>query len=119
LTVDATRGPVLIYDAQCPFCRRWVARLKRWDRNDRIRLLPLQDPAAPAVAGRRREVLQQAAHLVREDGEVFSGARAAREALAYLPTGWLLRALARLPGVMALADRGYRWVARTWGPSHG
>lgn len=119
MTVEVARGPVLIYDAQCQFCRRWVARLKRWDRNDRIRLLPLQDPAAPAVAGRPREVLQQAAHLVRADGAVFAGARAAREALAYLPAGWLLRGLARLPGVMALADRGYRWVARIWGPVRG
>jgi predicted DCC family thiol-disulfide oxidoreductase YuxK len=119
LTVEVARGPVLIYDAQCQFCRRWVARLKRWDRNDRIRLLPLQDPAAPALAGRPREVLQQAAHLVRADGAVFAGARAAREALAYLPAGWLLRGLARLPGVMALADRGYRWVARIWGPVRG
>jgi len=109
----------LIYDAQCQFCRRWVARLKRWDRNDRIRLLPLQDPAAPALAGRPREVLQQATHLIREDGAVFAGAWAAREAFAYLPAGWLLRALARLPGVMALADRCYGWVARTWGPVRG
>ncbi len=117
--MEAARGPVLIYDAQCPFCRRWVARLKRWDWRDRIRLLPLQDPAAPTLAGRPREVLQQAAHLVREDGAVFGGAWAAREVFAYLPAGWLLRTLARLPGAMALADRGYRWVARTWGPVRG
>lgn len=110
------RAPVLIYDAQCQFCRRWVARLKRWDRRDRIRLLPLQDPAAPALAGRPAEVLRQAAVLVREDGEVFAGAWAAREAFAYLPMGWVIRTLMRVPGAMALADRGYRWVARTWGP---
>jgi predicted DCC family thiol-disulfide oxidoreductase YuxK len=114
--VEEAPHPTLIYDARCRFCRRWVARLKRWDRHDRIRLLPLQDPAAPALAGRPREVLQQAVHLVREDGLVFAGAWAAREAFAYLPGGWLLRALARLPGVMAAAERGYRWVARTWGP---
>lgn len=109
----------MIYDAQCPFCRRWVARLKRWDRSDRIRLLPLQDPAAPALAGRPREVLQQAAHLVREDGAVFAGAWAAREVFAYLPAGRLVRILARAPGVMALAEWGYQWVARTWGPVRG
>jgi predicted DCC family thiol-disulfide oxidoreductase YuxK len=117
--MDRARGPVLIYDAQCQFCRRWVARLKRWDRRDRIRLLPLQDPAAPALAGRPPDVLRQAAHLVREDGAVFAGAWAAREVFAYLPAGWLLRFVARVPGVMALADRGYRWVARTWGPARG
>jgi len=114
--MDPAGGPVLIYDAQCPFCRRWVARLKRWDRRDRIRLLPLQDPAAAPLAGRPVAVLRQAAHLVREDGVVFAGAWAAREVFAYLPAGWLLTVVARIPGVMALADRGYRWVARTWGP---
>ncbi len=117
--MDQARGPVLIYDAQCQFCRRWVARLKRWDRRDRIRLLALQDPAAPTLAGRPPEVLRQAVHLVREDGAVFAGAWAARETLAYLPAGRVLRGLARVPGVMAMADRGYRWVARTWGPVRG
>lgn len=114
--MDPARGPVLIYDAQCRFCRRWVARLKRWDRADRIALLSLRDPAAPALAGRSREALGQAAHLIREDGTVFAGAWAVREALGYLPGGRLLRALTHIPGVMTLADRGYRWVARTWGP---
>lgn len=112
-------APTLIYDADCGFCRRWVARFKRWDRHDRVRLLPLQDPAAPALARRPREALQRAAHLVREDGAVFAGAWAAREALAYLPAGWLPRALLHLPGAMALADRAYRWMARTWGPVRG
>lgn len=109
-------APILIYDANCGFCRRWVARLKRWDRQDRIRLLPLQDPTAPALARRPREELERAAHLVRPDGAVFAGAPAAREVFAYLPAGWLPRALLALPGVLRLAERAYRWVARTWGP---
>jgi predicted DCC family thiol-disulfide oxidoreductase YuxK len=109
----------LIYDAECRFCRRWVARLKRWDRRDRIFLLPLQDPAAPDLAGLPREALRQAAHLVREDGAVCTGAWAAREVLAYLPAGWLVRIVARVPGVMALADLAYRRVARRFGPVRG
>ena len=109
-------APTLIYDASCGFCRRWVARLKRWDRQDRIRLLPLQDPAAPALARRPVEELQRAVHLVRPDGGGFSGARAARELLAYLPGGWLLRWLLYFPGATLVGDWVYRWVARTWGP---
>ena len=117
MTVERSpSAPTLIYDASCGFCRRWVARLKRWDRHDRLRLLPLQDPAAPALARRPREELQRAAHLVRPDGGVFAGASAARELLAYLPAGWLLRAPLSLPGAMAAADFLYRWIARTWGP---
>jgi predicted DCC family thiol-disulfide oxidoreductase YuxK len=109
-------APTLIYDASCTFCRRWVTRLKRWDRRDRLRLLPLQDPAAPALARRPREELERAAHLVGPDGEVFAGAAAAREVFAYLPGGWLPRAVLAVPGVMPLAERVYAWVARTWGP---
>lgn len=119
LTVERpSPAPTLIYDASCGFCRRWVARLKRWDRHDRIRLLPLQDPAAPALAGRPREELERAAHLVRPDGAVFAGAWAAREVFAYLPGGWLPRAMLRLPGTMVVAQQLYDWVARTWGPVH-
>lgn len=109
-------APTLIYDASCAFCRRWVRRLKRWDRHDRIRLLPLQDAAAPALARRPRDELQRAAHLVRPDGAVFAGARAAREAFAYLPGGGLVRAVLAAPGVMPVADRVYCWIARTFGP---
>lgn len=109
-------APTLIYDANCGFCRRWVARLKRWDRRGRLRLLPLQDPAAPALAQRPRGDLERAAHLVRPDGAVFAGAAAAREVFAYVPGGWLPRAVLAVPGVMQLAERVYAWVARTWGP---
>lgn len=109
-------APTLIYDASCGFCRRWVSRLKRWDRDDRVRLLPLQDPGAPGLAHRPREELQQAAHLVRPDGAVFAGAAAARELCAYLPLGWIPRALFALPGALPLAEKVYRWIARTWGP---
>lgn len=117
LTVERSPpAPTLIYDASCAFCRRWVARLKRWDRHDRIRLLPLQDPTAPALAGRPRPELERAAHLVRPDGAVFAGARAAREVFAYLPGGWLPRAVLAVPGAMPVAERMYGWIARRWGP---
>ncbi len=111
-------APTLIYDASCGFCRRWVSRLKCWDRQDRIRLLPLQDPEAPALARRPRRELEQAAHLVRPDGAVFAGAAAARELCAYLPLGWFPRVFFALPGVMPVAQRVYDWIARTWGPVH-
>ena len=109
-------GPVLIYDASCGFCRRWVGRLKRWDRHDRVRLLPLQDPSASALAGRPRHELERAAHLLRPDGAVFAGARAARELCRYLPGGWLPKAFFAIPGVMPAAERVYAWIARRWGP---
>ncbi len=110
------RAPVLIYDGSCGFCRRWVARLKRWDRRDRVRLLPLQDATAVELSGRPRAELAQAVHLVRPDGAVFAGADAVREVLRYLPGGWLPSTLLRPRPVIRIAAHLYRWIARTWGP---
>jgi predicted DCC family thiol-disulfide oxidoreductase YuxK len=109
-------GPVLIYDDRCAFCRRWVRRLKRWDRDQRIRLLPLQDPAAERLTRRSRAQLQQAVHLVGPDGTVFAGAWAAREVLSYVPGGRLIAVLLKPGPVIWLAERVYRWIARTLGP---
>lgn len=110
------KGPIFIYDGDCEFCRRWVARLKRLDGRDAIRLVRLQDPAAGELSGRDIEHLRMAVHFVRPDGEVFAGAAAVREAARYLRGGSLVLGVAALPGVMPLAERLYGWVARRWGP---
>jgi predicted DCC family thiol-disulfide oxidoreductase YuxK len=111
-----TRRPVLIYDADCGFCRRWVSRLKRWDRRDAIELLPLTDPTAPALANRDQAALRLSAHLVLPSGQVFAGAAAARELCAFMPLGWLPGIVLRVPAALRAADRLYRWIARRWGP---
>ena len=108
--------PVLIYDGRCGFCSRWVGRVRAWDRAAAVRYLPLQDAGAPDVAGRQREALQQALHLVRPDGVVFAGAAAARELLGYLPGGRIPKVVLNLPGVRWLAAKSYSWIARRFGP---
>ncbi len=110
------RRPVLIYDGECAFCRRWVRRLARLDRRDAIVLMERQDEAASATAGRSPDELRLAAHLVRPDGAVFAGAAAVREAVRWLRGGRLVTAATALPGVMPVAERVYAWVARRWGP---
>ncbi len=117
LTANAApQRPVLIYDDACGFCRRWVRRLKRWDRRDRIALLPLQDDRAVPLAGRPRPALERAAHAVLPSGEVFAGAAAFRALCQYLPGGALPRAVLAVPGALPVAERLYTWVARRWGP---
>ena len=109
-------NPTLIYDGQCGFCRRWVARARRWDRHGVVRVLPLQDDEARAVSGRPVALLRRAVHFVRPDGAVFAGAAATREFFRYVPGGWLVRAFGAIPGVMPIAESTYRFVARRWGP---
>jgi predicted DCC family thiol-disulfide oxidoreductase YuxK len=90
--------------------------MKRLDRGDVIRTIPLQEPAAVKLTGRDPDALRQAAHFVRLDGAVFAGAAAAREAARHLRGGWLVRGVTAIPGTMPLAERMYRWIARRWGP---
>ncbi|WP_342376945.1 lipase maturation factor family protein [Myxococcus stipitatus] len=104
--------PLLLYDADCGFCRRWVAR---WalSTEGRVRFLP----------GRRRLLLllgipardmRQASQLVEPSGRVTQGAEAVFRALARSPR-WTTRGMARLgllPGVLRVSQRVYRLIAR-------
>ena len=110
------QAPTLVYDGACGFCTKWVRRAKRLDARDHVRTVPRQDPHAILLTGQSMDELSRAVHFVRPDGAVFAGAAAVRELACYLRGGRLLRLLARAPGMMALAELGYAWVARTWGP---
>jgi predicted DCC family thiol-disulfide oxidoreductase YuxK len=108
--------PVVVYDGSCSFCRRWVARLQMWDRHGRLDYVTLQDRRAEVLTGRPRAVLKEAAHVVIPSGEVVQGAAAFRAICRYLPWGWLPGAVLGLPGMLPLAERMYRGIARRWGP---
>jgi predicted DCC family thiol-disulfide oxidoreductase YuxK len=88
----------------------------RWDRRNSVRYIPLQDDRAQAVSGRSHGELEQAAHLVCPDRTVLAGAAAVRELFAYLPGGWIPRAVLGTPGAMRLAAKTYFWLARVYGP---
>ncbi len=104
--------PVLLYDGDCGFCRRWIARLERWDVRSRIRCVPAAErsrvPGLPPIS---ETALQQAMHLVTPDGRVHAGGLAMTAMLPYLPGGSVLRVLFRVPGIQAITNRVYRWVA--------
>jgi predicted DCC family thiol-disulfide oxidoreductase YuxK len=111
--------PVLIYDADCGFCRWSVAKLLAWDRAGRLRLLTLQEPeASELLASVAPEDRMRSSHLVltrrAPDGavvrEVHSGGEQVGPLLKLLPGGAPLAALARAvpPRVR---DRAYRAVA--------
>ena len=104
--------PVVLYDGDCAFCRRWIDRLRRWDRGNHIdtraaadrheldTLPPIDDAA-----------LDRAMHVVTPDGRVHAGGRAVAEIARYLPMGPIVHPLLRLPGISHLLDAGYRLVA--------
>lgn len=101
---------VLLYDADCGFCRWSLRKVLAWDRRGRLRPVALQEPeAGRLLPGLHQEQRMASWHLVGPGGRVHSGGDAAAPLLRLLPGGRPLAALAAaFPG---LTRRAYRWVA--------
>lgn len=72
--------PLLIFDGDCSFCRRWIERWKNLT-GDAIEYAPYQNASerAPSVP---RENFGKAVHLVEPDGRITRGAEAVFRSLA-------------------------------------
>jgi predicted DCC family thiol-disulfide oxidoreductase YuxK len=105
--------PLLIFDGDCRFCRRWISR---WSgiTGDRVDYLPMQDlHVAHEYPELTAEQLGAAVHLVEPDGTVYLGAEAALRTLACNPREqWLLDWYEHSPRFAGTADWAYRLVAR-------
>ena len=101
--------PVLIYDGDCGFCRRSVARLRKIT-GERIEYAPFQEVAGnfPQIP---RVRFEEAVHLIDPDGRVSSGAEAVFRTLAYGGRTSLLWLYRHLPGFRGVSEWAYRWVA--------
>ena len=104
--------PVLIFDGDCGFCRRWIARWQAIT-GDHVEYVPFQEAAArflqvPPAA------FAEAVHFVDPaDGVVSRGAEAVFRSLATVPgKGAWLRLYRHVPGFRFVTERAYRTVAR-------
>jgi predicted DCC family thiol-disulfide oxidoreductase YuxK len=108
-------GAVLLYDADCGFCRWCVAKALSWDGRGKLRPLALQDPEADELlAELAADERMRSWHLVADDGRRYSGGAAFAPLLRLLPRGRRLAALAaRFPRAL---EAGYSAVAerRSW-----
>lgn len=105
--------PLLLYDADCGFCRRWVGRWRALT-GGRVEFEPAQDAAARAkgLAAVPAERLKEAVCLV-EAGRVSWGAEAVFRCLSHAPRRrWLLRLYESAPPFAAASEALYRLVAR-------
>ena len=105
----------LLYDGDCPFCRREVEWLKRRDRQGR---LAVEDIGAigfsPARYGLTQQEVTGVLHGVLPDGRVVSRLEAIRQAYQAVGLGWLV-APTRLPVVDGALDRMYGLFAANRG----
>jgi predicted DCC family thiol-disulfide oxidoreductase YuxK len=105
---------VLLYDADCGFCRWSVDKILRLDRRRKIRAVPLQSPEADELLGPMdRERKMASWHLVTGDGEVRSGGAAAPPLLRLLPGGPPIAMAAQI--FPRTTDRAYRLIAKNRG----
>jgi len=104
-------GGTLIFDGDCGFCTRSRNLLVRLDRKHRMRTVPLQRPGVPEQAGVSREELGKSVYWLAEDGSTRTGAEAVNAALSTALGTSIPSRIYRLPGVRALQEAVYRWVA--------
>jgi predicted DCC family thiol-disulfide oxidoreductase YuxK len=102
----------LLYDGQCPFCRREVDWLKRRNRRLLLTFEDIADPQFdPAKYGLSRSQVNKELHGLLADGRVVRGMDAVRAAYRAIGLGWLV-APTSLPGVRQAADCLYAAFAR-------
>ncbi|HXT01567.1 MAG TPA: lipase maturation factor family protein [Elusimicrobiota bacterium] len=104
--------PVLLYDGDCGFCRRWIERWREMT-GGRVDYEPSK-AAGPRFPKLKAEDLAEAVYLVEPGGRVSRGAEAVARSLAY--AGGFHRAWRPLyenvPPLRAASEAAYRFVAR-------
>lgn len=102
----------VFFDGACPLCRREINMLKGWDRQRRLRMTDISDPAFdPQAVGKTHEELMARMHGRLPDGTWVAGVEVFRRlyaAVGFGPVLWLTR----LPVVSQLLDLGYVLFAR-------
>ncbi len=116
-TVCAARNsPALVlYDGECPLCLKSVELLKRFDWLKRLDYVNVRE--ADKVPARQPPLepkrLLEEMHLITPDGRrVYHGYEAFRWMAWRLPLFCWLAPLMYIPGLPALGQRIYLWVAK-------
>jgi len=102
----------MVFDGDCAFCRRWIARWKSAT-GAAVDYIPFQDDA---MSGRfpeiPREDYQETVHLILPDGSFCRGAEAVFRSLSEGGRHrWLLRLYRRVPAFADLSELLYEEVA--------
>jgi predicted DCC family thiol-disulfide oxidoreductase YuxK len=102
--------PLLVYDGECNFCGRWIARWKKAT-GERVDYAPFQE-----VAGRFPEIpkdaFERASQLIEPGGQVSSAAHAVFRTLAYASgKRWMLWRYEKITAFRFASECFYRLVA--------
>src|SRR2546423_739132 len=103
--------PLVIFDGDCHFCRRWIERWREVTRGA-VEYAPFQE-AAERFPEIPRADFEQALHFIESDGTVYRGAEAVFRSLGSLRAGrGLIRCYEHVPGFAPITETAYRFIAR-------
>src|ERR1700758_1198904 len=103
--------PLLLFDGDCGFCKRWVERWKSLT-GGRVEYAPSQEAGSrfPEISA---DAFRRSVQLILPDGRVFEGAEAVFVSLSFAPRReWLLAVYRRVPGFAPASEAAYRFIAR-------
>ncbi|MDX6765674.1 MAG: DCC1-like thiol-disulfide oxidoreductase family protein [Candidatus Methylacidiphilales bacterium] len=107
------KGPLLIFDGDCRFCRRSVALLQAWAPLPIAAQASQDCTVAVASGGIDGEQAPGAVQYIDRSGRLHRAARAVLLCLAeHGAPAWPLALYERVPGMAWLAEWVYRLVAR-------
>ena len=103
--------PLVIFDGDCHFCRRWIERWRELTQGA-VEYAPFQE-AAERFPEIPREDFEQALHFIGKDGTVHRGAAAVFRSLGRVRAGrGLIWCYDHVPGFAPITEASYRLVAR-------
>src|SRR4051794_38030035 len=103
--------PLMIWDGECHFCRRWIERWREITRGE-VEYAPYQEVAErfPEIP---REHFQRSVAYIDQTGRVSFAAEAVYRSLCSRLSGkWLWWSYQHLPLFAAISESGYRSIAR-------
>jgi predicted DCC family thiol-disulfide oxidoreductase YuxK len=108
-----TASNIVLYDGECPLCTFQMKVLTWLDWFNSVKLVPIADPQATAIAPTlTREDLMEAIHCVTKEGKIHRGARCLRFVGMRMPLLIPLALILWIPGVIWIAERVYMWISR-------
>lgn len=105
----------VLFDGDCAFCQKSVALLRKLDWLGRLAYVDVRDASQPVLQAPHVATapLTDEMHVLTADGrDLYRGFAALRWLAWRLPLLWPVAPLMYIPGIPALGQRLYLWIAR-------
>src|SRR5216117_1470812 len=103
--------PLMIWDGECHFCKRWIERWREIT-GGKVDYATYQD-AAHRFPEIPVEQFKRAVALIEPTGEAFFAAEAVHRSLGYRSSRkWLAWSYDHVPGFAAISETAYKFIAR-------